>query len=239
MEQRQNIKATVRANAAAGKFQASLTPVEVLNGKELVNQLAKYSNVQSGQARIQLTVLEGFILDMLAKGKRLDFGLVSFYPRLSGALSSRDADPEADGLFVRGAVKATRSLTNALKGKLRAVNEPEADSAIISNVFDRNANTFEVIAADHVLSISGRNIKIDPMRDDEGVWLVKRRHIGKRSHAYEVIAHARVTQSDDGVAEVIFPGPLPSGKYLLEVRTRRGNGPDFKVVTCHHEISVA
>ena len=238
MEERQSIKATVRANAAAGKFQASLTPVEVVKGKELVNQLAKYSNVQSGQARIQLTVLESFILDMLAKGKRLDFGLVSFYPRLSGALSSRDADPEADGLFVRGAVKATRTLTNALKSKLRAVNTPEANSVIINNVFDRDANTFEVIAADHVLSISGQNIKIDPTRDDEGVWLVKRRHIGKRKHAYEVIARARVTQSDMSVVEVIFPGPLPSGKCLLEVRTRRGNGTDFKVVTCHHEISV-
>jgi hypothetical protein len=39
---------------------------------------------------------ESFILDQLAKGFRLDFGLVSFYPRLSGGLSSRDADPEAD-----------------------------------------------------------------------------------------------------------------------------------------------
>ena len=50
---------------------------------------------------------------MLAQGNRLDFGLVSFYPRLSGALSSRDIDPEQDGLFVRGAVKATRTLMNA------------------------------------------------------------------------------------------------------------------------------
>ena len=239
MERKTSSKATVRANATAGTFQAILAPAEVIKGKELVERLARYSNVQPGQARIQLTALEGFILDMLAQGNRLDFGLVSFYPRLSGALSSRDIDPEQDGLFVRGAVKATRTLMNALKGKVHAVNAPDADAAVIDNVFDRDASTFEVIAADHVISISGQNIQINPERDDEGAWLVKRRHINKRKHAYEVVARAHVRKSDGGVAEVVFPGPLPRGKCLLEVRTRRGKGADFKVVICRHEIRVA
>ena len=67
-------------------------------------------------------MLEGFILAELAKGKKIDFELVSFYPRLSGALPSRDSSPEAEGLFVRGAVKARRTLMNGLKDKLEAVN---------------------------------------------------------------------------------------------------------------------
>ena len=230
MDRQTCVKATVRSNATAGKFQAILTPVDEIKGDELVNQLAQYSGIKPGQARIQLTALEGFVLDMLSQGKRLDFGLVSFYPRLSGALSSRDADPSADGLFVRGAVKATRKLANSLKGKLRAV--------AIYNVFDRDANTFDVIAADHVLSISGNNIQIDSSRDDEGVWLVKRLHVSKRNHTYETVARARVTKSDVSIAEAVFPGPLPRGKYLLEVHTRRGNGADFKAVVCRHEIRV-
>ena len=239
MDVKPNIKATVRANATAGTFQAILTPTEIIKGNDLVERLAKYSNSQPGQAKIQLTILESFILDMLAKGNRLDFGLVSFYPRLSGALSSRDADPEKDGLFVRGAVKASRALTNALKGKLHAINARKTDSALINNVFDRDANTFDVIAADHVISISGQNIQMDPAQDDEGAWLVKRRHIGKRKHAYEPVARACIRKSDFGVAEVVFPGPLSRGKCLLEVRTRCGNGTDFKVIVCRHEIRVA
>lgn len=107
-------------------------------------------------------------------------------------------------------------------------------------MFDRDTNTFDVIAADHILSISRQNIQIDSEQEEqEGVWLVKRRHTNKREHAYDTIARARVTKSDVGVAEAIFPGPLPSGTYLLEVHTRRGNGPDFKVVVCRHEIRVA
>ena len=239
MDRKPNIKAVVRSNATAGTFQAILTPVEVIKGNELVEQLAQYSGIQPGQARIQLAVLEGFILDMLSKGNRLDFGLVSFYPRLSGALSSRNADPMADGLFVRGAVKAARALTNALKDKLLAVNAPDANGPVIYNVFDRDANTFDVIAADHILSISGQNIQIAPEQEDEGVWLVKRRHTNKRKHSYDTVARARVTRSDVGVVEAIVPGPLPSGKYLLEVHTRRGKGPDFKIAVCRHEIRVA
>ena len=238
MDKEPCVKATVRSNATAGKFQAILTPVDEIKGDELVNQLAQYSGIKPGQARIQLTALEGFVLDMLSQGKRLDFGLVSFYPRLSGALSSRDADPSVDGLFVRGAVKATRKLANSLKGKLRAVNVTATDAVAIYNVFDRDANTFDVIAADHVLSISGNNIQIDSSSDDEGVWLVKRLHVSKRNHTYETVARARVTKSDVSIAEAVFPGPLPRGKYLLEVHTRRGNGADFKAVVCRHEIRV-
>ena len=69
-------------------------------------------------------------------------------------------------------------------------------SALINNVFDRDANTFDVIAADHVISISGQNIQMDPAQDDEGAWLVKRRHIGKRKHAYEPVARACIRKSD-------------------------------------------
>ena len=46
---------------------------------------------------------------LIVEGKQLDFDLVSFYPRLSGALPSRDSDPAAEGMFVRGAVKARRA----------------------------------------------------------------------------------------------------------------------------------
>jgi hypothetical protein len=66
--------------------------------------------------------LEECILDALSDGYQLNFGLVSFYPRLSGALPSRDSDPAAEGLYVRGAVKARRALRDGLKEKIDAVN---------------------------------------------------------------------------------------------------------------------
>ena len=93
MDKRAKIKAVTRQNDAAGKFQTNLTPVTTLSGKDLVERWAAYSRLNSAVAEATLTMLEGLILAELAEGKKLDFNLVSFYPRLSGALSNRDSSP--------------------------------------------------------------------------------------------------------------------------------------------------
>lgn len=103
MQTRIKIKAMTREKDAAGKFQADLTPNATIEGNELVERWAEFSRLNSAQAETTLVLLKGFILEELAKGNKLDFELVSFYPRLSGALSSRDSSPDAEGLYVRGA----------------------------------------------------------------------------------------------------------------------------------------
>ena len=108
MDARTKIKAITREKDAAGKFQTNLTPNATLEGKELIERWADFSRLNAAQAETTLVLLKGFILDELAKGNKLDFELVSFYPRLSGALPSRDSSPDAEGLYVRGAVKARR-----------------------------------------------------------------------------------------------------------------------------------
>ena len=117
-QKRRQIKVKPRATTISGKFQADMEPVDTLAGKELVQRWAENAGLKPILAQTVLTSLEGFILQELSEGRRLDFNLASFYPRLSGALSSRDSDPESDGLYVRGAVKARRALVNGLKRSL-------------------------------------------------------------------------------------------------------------------------
>lgn len=64
--------------------------------------------------------IERFIRRELENGNRLDFGLVSFLPRLSAALPARDADPGETGIRLRGSVKARKSLSASL-GLVRQV----------------------------------------------------------------------------------------------------------------------
>ena len=149
MQKRIKIKAVTREKDAAGKFQTNLTPNATLEGKELIERWADFSRLNAAQAETTLVLLKGFILEELAKGNKLDFGLVSFYPRLSGALSSRDSSPGAEGLYVRGAVKARRPLMNGLKDKLEAVNGLTTVQAHIYNVFDKTAKRFDVLATGH------------------------------------------------------------------------------------------
>ena len=238
MDRRRSIKAVARSTAMGGTFQATLKPVDVLTMDDIAERWASYSGQPQGMAKSHLIGFENFILDQLAKGYRLDFGLVSFYPRLSGGLTSRDADPEADGLFVRGAVKARRALVNGLKRRLVAENAQATSRVRIYSVFDRETSRYSIVTPGHALSISGNDILIDPTRDDEGVWLEKRLHVNSRRHSYTKVARGRILKSDIALAEVVFDEAIPKGTYLLTLYTRSGRGTDFKAIHCRSEVSV-
>ena len=231
MDKRKKIVAVTRKNDAAGKFQANLTPTATLSGRELVERWAVYSRQNTAQAQTALTMLEGFILEELSEGKKIDFNLVSFYPRLSGALSNRDSSPEAEGLYVRGAVKARRTLVDGLKDKLEAVNNLSTVHSRIFNTLDKTLNRFDVMAAGHVLSVSGFDIPVDAAKEDEGVWLERRTHKG-----YEQVAKGRIVSSDPDILEVVFDDPIAIGKYVLALYTRCGHGANYRVVRISRKI---
>jgi len=231
MDKRAKIKAVTRQNDAAGKFQTNLTPVTTLSGKDLVERWAAYSRLNSAVAEATLTLLEGFILSELAEGKKLDFNLVSFYPRLSGALSNRDSSPEAEGLYVRGAVKARRPLMNGLKDKLEAVNDLSTVHSRIFNVFDKTRKRFDVLAAGDILSVSGFDIQVDAQKKDEGVWLERRTHKG-----YVQVAKGRIVSSSPDILETVFDDPIAIGKYVIALYTRCGQSNNYRVVRISRKI---
>ncbi|MCR5751351.1 MAG: DUF4469 domain-containing protein [Kiritimatiellae bacterium] len=238
MERRQSIKAVARKSAIKGMFQASLTPVDTLTVDDIAQRWAIYSGMQQGMAKSQIVGFESFILDLLANGFRLDFGLVSFYPRMSGGLSSIDADPEADGLYVRGAVKAKRALVNGLKNRLVAENALTTSRARIHSVIDDETGRIGTMTTGRVVSVAGSDIVINPKQDDEGIWLEKRRHDSARGHSYVKVARGRIVQSDNSTAKVVFDEPVPKGKYLLTLYTRCGRGASYKATLCRREVNV-
>lgn len=216
-------RATPRKTASGGKFQADLTPVDVLDDAAIAARWAESAAISFTQAKTMLASLEGFILEALGDGLQLNFNLASFYPRLSGALSARNANPEADKLYVRGAVKARRPLMEGIKTKLKAVNKTSAGSSTIFNVFDKDAQKFDVLAAGHTLSAIGRDIAFDPSRDDEGVWLERR----VKKHGPVQVAKARILTMDTDHLELVFDDPIPTGTYFIAIYTRNGKGAGY------------
>jgi len=231
MQTRTKIKAITREKDAAGKFQTNLTPNATLEGNELVERWAEFSRLNPAQAETTLVLLKGFILEELAKGNKLDFELVSFYPRLSGALPSRDSSPDAEGLYVRGAVKARRPLMIGLKDKLEAVNGLTTVRSHIYNVFDKTAKRFDVLATGHVLSVAGCDIPVDATKDDEGVWLERRTHKG-----YERVAEGRIVSYAPDITEVVFDQDIAPGTYVLAFYTCCGHGEGYRVVRVSRKI---
>ena len=231
MQTRIKIKAITREKDTAGKFQTNLTPNATIEGNELVERWARFSRLNPAQAETALVLLKGFILEELAKGNKLDFELVSFYPRLSGALSSRDSSPDTEGVYVRGAVKARRPLMNGLKGKLEAVNNLATVRSHIYNVFDKTVKRFDVLATGHVLSVAGYDIPVDAAKEDEGVWLERRTHKG-----YERVAKGRVVGYATDFTEVVFDEQIAPGAYVLAFYTRCGHGDGYRVVRVSRKI---
>ena len=229
---RKELVATPRKTASGGKFQADLAPAETLDEASIVERWAQSAAISVTQAKTMLVSLEGFILEALGEGLQLNFNLASFYPRLSGALSSRNANPEAEALYVRGAVKARRPLMEGIKKKLTAVNRTSAGGSTIFNVFDKDAQKFDVFAAGHVLSAIGRDIAFDPSRDDEGVWLERR----VKKHGIRQVAKARMLTADRDHMEFVFDDPVPAGTYFVAIYTRNGKGSGYKPTRACRQI---
>ena len=156
--------------------------------------------------------------------------LSSVSPRLSGGLSSRSADPESDGLHVRGAVKARRRLVNAPTRKLVAVNVMPSARIKLYDVMDVDTGKTGVISVNHRLIMHGDCIPITPGKPDEGIWLEKRRK-GK-------VSMAEILKSDHTAAEFVFHDVVPRGKYFVVIGSRCAKGDDFRVVRARYEVRV-
>lgn len=217
------------------RFQVELEPNGVLEGEELIEELAKYGyGNERVRAELAITILEGFVTEKLAEGYRIDMGLVSFVPRLSGALSTKDADPESDGLYVQGSVTARAKLRHAIRDKVEAVNPLSRRNIRIFNVYDKELAQFDEITSGHVLSVSGQDIFIDPTSPDEGVWLEKRS--GHWHKGPKFIQRAEVLESRAADCKVVFHDPIPRGMYNIVIGTRCGDGRDYKLRRIGHPV---
>lgn len=231
MGKRREIRVQAVGKPTKGMFKGELMPNEWLSSvDEIAEKWARRSFLQPAAAKGLIVSLEGFIEDELRDGNRLDFDLVSFSPRLSGGLSSRNADPESDGLHVRGAVKARRRLVNAPTRKLVAVNVMPSTRIKLYDVTDADTGKTDVISVNHRLVMHGDCIPITPGKPDEGIWLEKRRK-GK-------VSTAEILKSDHTEAEFVFRDAVPRGKYFVVIGSRCAKGDDFRVVRARYEVRV-
>ena len=219
------------------RFQGYLEPKEILSDEELAVRLAQYGydgNVIQASRAIQ--TIESFVLAELAKGNRLDFGLTSFYPRLSQGLTTRDADPESEGAFVRGAVKARRKLEGAISDKARAVNPLAKKFLRLDSVYNKAEDAYDVVTVGDTLSVCGHDIGVKADRPDEGFWLEKRD--GRLLHKPKPVARAELLSTSPSHADIVFREPIPRGKYNLVCVTRCGESLDYKPRRIGHPVRV-
>ena len=222
-----------RDTAVSGRYQAEIEPNRVYSVKGIAQCLAERMAIRPSVAEGMILCLEELIIDQLAEGNQLNFNLASFYPRLSGALSSRDADPASDGLFVRGAVKAKRPLVNGLNRRVVAENRLSSTRTHLYVVVDETAHRENRISQGHLVSLQGGPFPIVEGREDEGVWLERRK--GK---AGDRVARARIVKSDHFRVECVFDEIPACGSYYVVIQTRMGRDVSLKPIRARQLVRV-
>ena len=228
---RTKVKVKARAKPFAnGCFQADIEPNAVLDIEDVAKGWAAQAMINPAVAESMIRSLEGYILGELGRGKQLNLGLVSFYPRLSGSLPKRDSNPEDAGLFVRGAVKARKRLMNGPSASVVAVNAVSSKRTTIDGVYYEGSDRGEPIRTGVEIIVAGPSIPVVAGREDEGVWLESKRK-GK-------VAKGRVVESTPTALRVIFDELPAKGKYFLVVATRCGRDETLEPIRCRAEVSV-
>lgn len=230
--------------ATGSSFQADVVPAQTYEGEELYRKLAEFLQLSnSSQAEQIVCGIEGFIKSELKKGSRLDFGLVSFFPRLSAALPTRDADPAQEGIFARGAVKARKALSASLAGDVVVENPQAVDALRIVAVMDNEDkdSSYDRFRLRHEVGILNHNfrITIDPSHEDERIWLEKPI---KRWHQERVpLAYAQYLSTDQDGWKIrckFADNAVRPGKYTLCISTRAGKGLDYRLRVVRHLVQV-
>jgi len=231
----------VRANAPGEgiqAYQAEVIPRTVYEGSELYQRLSEFLGLPSDGYRAKTLVdnIESFVRRELELGNRLDFGLVSFFPKLSAALPSRDADPGDAGLYVRGAVKARKSLSASLANHLVAKNPVAGDPLWIGNVLNEALDDYDLVTKGDVQSIVCSHVTIDPSRPDEGIWLEK--PIKRRGQKHIPLVRAEVVEAKCNQIRCRFTELPRPGRYNIVIGTRGEKGPSYKLRCVRHPVRV-
>lgn len=220
-----NVKVDETVSRGRQMFQVDAEPNEILEGRALAERFAQKLKVDTSEASYIIESLQEFVIEELQAGNRLDFELMSFLPRLSGTLPTRDANPTDVGLVVKGHVKERPALRNALKGRLIPINSTAPEWGAVQSVMDEPLKKFDQIVIGHKIDLAGVNVQIDPDQPDEGVWLEDAKG--------NVVSRAEVSYSDAQVVDCYFHEPAAPGKYTLVLANRaRKKGSDYKL--CRH-----
>lgn len=218
------------------RFQASFELRGKLSGDELIAKFAAFSRYSELEATYAVKALEDFIKQSVAEGWQVDLGLASFYPALSAALTARDVDPESDGVYAQGAVKARDAYRQSMRKRIEPVNALARRFIRIYNTLDLETQVKDEIVPGHVISVSGHDIAVDVSKPEEGFWLEKRD--GRRAHKAKFVQRAIVLESDAIIARIRFDDSIPRGEYNLVVATRCGDGRDYSLRRVGHPVYV-
>ena len=196
----------------------AIDPHRVTEG-EFLQLLATDMGQTESQGRYWLDSFRNLMFRLLKENAEIDLGFLMAKLYIGGSIESIGDQPTRESNPVRGRVVFKGEFAKRLKG-MEVVNDTVTVAAILYELLQdglQDQNRIESETARVV--VNGSNIKIDPAREDEGIWL-------ESLSTGVKVADATVSYSDSSTCYFTVPELPPTGKYRLVVATRNGENPD-------------
>ena len=169
------------------------------------------------------------VREILQTGRNVNLDWVAFTIALTGSFE-RANSPFAVG---RNALQVRAHARPILRDCLADVTPRNATGglkATILSVMDNNAMQEGVITVPTKVLVAGTNILIDPMHEDEGVWLVLKNG--------DVAATPAVLANDASTLDLDFGELPPDGDYALVIKARTGASTDLSPAVARRNVTI-
>ena len=193
--------------------------VKKISETDFLARLAQKAGQDPVQARYWLDSFRDVLFGYLADNKAVDLNFLYGKLYVGGSLNSvtdqptKEANPIRPRIFAKGALAAAIAM-------LDVANDTQTIQALINEVMQDDASDRNRIeAANKRIVITGNGLKLDPDREDNGVWL-------ENLTTGTKIATGEVSYSDESTIFVKFTTLPSTGRYKLVVATRNGEDPE-------------
>ena len=196
----------------------TVDPHRVTEG-EFLQLLATDMGQTEPQGRYWLDSFRNLMFRLLSENAEIDLGFLMAKLYVGGSIESIGDQPTREKNPVRGRVVFKGEFAKRLKA-MEVTNDTVTVAAILYELMqDGLADLNRIESETARVVVNGSNIRIDPAREDEGIWL-------ESLSTGVKVADATVSYSDSSTCYFTVPELPPTGKYRLVVATRNGESPD-------------
>ena len=221
MKNKINVKA-VLAKTPVGetaKYRLIVEGTRKVDETQFVALLSEKAKAEDVVARFWLDAFRGTLFDLLAKNAAVDLNFLFAKLYVGGTVASMGDQPNTTENPVRGRIYFKGPFAERL-AQIELENDTVTVAALLYELQQDGVdeqNRIESTSARIV--VNGSAIKIDPEREDEGVWL-------EEPESGIKLAEAVIIKSDSSTCHCKFTTLPPTGKYKIVIATRDGKDPE-------------
>ncbi len=218
-------------NLKPGTFYARVIRGEIVTLDDMVPNIVSKTSLTGGDLKGAISALIEEIVAALAAGNTVVIdGLVSFFTTLSGSFDTRDQVITRETADLNVLAQSNQSMEATVAGRASYSQEVASVKApVISSVFDVAARVYDRYTPASVMRLTGDNLKFDPARPDEGVF-VGNDVAEVRLPIYSAVGSKQI--------DAIVP-PGVQGAFTITVRTRYTPDGELRQTTYHRQVTPA